>query len=120
MALWEQGGGLRPVGAALLHPLICTKEPLFVLIKASAKCPTCKISFLLAGIDGAVWDWHLLHFQGQGSAKQPVPVSVLCISVLNSSCTQHPFIAAPPITQEWNKPWCHSWACNHEILQKTP
>lgn len=116
-----QGGRLRPVGAALLHPPICTEEPLFALIKASTKCPTCKITFLLAGIDGAVWDWRLLHFHVQGSAKQPaLLVSVLRVSALNPSCTQHPFIAAPPKTQEWNKLWCHPWAHNHETLQKTP
>lgn len=71
----DQPGGLRPavpiLGAALLHPLICIAEPLFALINVSAKCLMCEISFLLAGIDRAVWDSRLLRFQGQDSANQP-------------------------------------------------
>lgn len=62
------------LGAAFLHPLICIAEPLFALINVSAKCLMCEISFLLAGIGGAVWDSRLICFQGQDSPDKPVLV----------------------------------------------
>lgn len=80
------------LGAALLHPLICITEPLFALINVSAKCLMCEISFLLAGIDGAVWDSRLLRFPGQDSANQPGVVS------LGFWCTRYQLagISPPP------------------------
>lgn len=90
----KQPGGLRPavlvLGAALLHPLICIAEPLFALINVSAKCLMCEISFLLAGIDGAVWDSRLLRFPGQDSANQPGVVS------LGFCCAQYQLAGIPP------------------------
>lgn len=71
-------GWLQPavpdLGAAFLHSLICIGQPLFALINVSVKCLMYEISFLLAGIGGAVWDSCLLCFRGQESPDEPVLV----------------------------------------------
>lgn len=65
------GLGWLPPAVPALRPLMDTAEPLFALINVSAKCLMCEISFLLAGIGGAVWDLRSLRFQGQGSPGNP-------------------------------------------------
>lgn len=70
---------MEPIlGAAFLRPLICIAEPLFALINVSAKRLMCKISFLLAGTGWAVWDSHLLRFQGQDSPDKLILVLLNC------------------------------------------
>lgn len=103
------GLGWLPPAVPALRPLIGTAEPLFALINVSAKCLMCEISFLLAGIGGAVWDLRSLRFQGQGSPGNPRwsrSVSGLWRAGGSCSAHRHP---RPPRTHQWDKPGCHPW-----------